>query len=83
MSEYQYYEFVAVERALTKGQLGEVRKVSSRARLSATGFVNEYEWGDFKGDPVEFLGEVLRCACVLGELAHAAGDAGSGCGIGG
>ncbi len=51
MSEYQYYEFVAVDRPLTAGQQGEVRALSTRARITASSFVNTYEWGDFKGDP--------------------------------
>jgi hypothetical protein len=41
MSEYQYYEFLAVDRALTKGEIAEVRKMSSRANITATRFVNE------------------------------------------
>jgi hypothetical protein len=55
MSEYQYYEFLAVDRPLTEKQIAEVRKFSSRADISATRFVNEYNWGDFRGDPDEFL----------------------------
>lgn len=50
MSEYQYYEFLAVDRPLTKKQMGELRACSTRARITTTGFVNEYHWGDFKGD---------------------------------
>jgi hypothetical protein len=51
MSEYQYYEFLAVDRPLDDDQLAEVRSLSTRARITATSFVNEYHWGDFKGDP--------------------------------
>src|SRR2546430_14925509 len=51
VSEYQYYEFVAVDRPLTSVQQGEVRALSTRARITASSFVNTYEWGDFKGDP--------------------------------
>jgi hypothetical protein len=51
VSEYQYYEFVAVDRPLTPVQQGEVRALSTRARITASSFVNTYEWGDFKGDP--------------------------------
>jgi hypothetical protein len=51
MSEYQYYEFIAVDRPLDDRQLAEVRSLSTRARISATSFVNEYHWGDFRGDP--------------------------------
>jgi hypothetical protein len=55
MSEFQYYEFVAIDRPLTAKQIDEVRQFSSRAEISATSFVNEYQWGNFKGDPVHLL----------------------------
>jgi hypothetical protein len=51
MSEYQYYEFQAVDRPLTAGEQQELRALSTRARITATSFVNSYEWGDFKGNP--------------------------------
>ncbi len=51
MSEYQYYEFRAVDRPLTKREMGELRALSTRAAITSTSFVNTYEWGDFKGDP--------------------------------
>ncbi|MFD4256473.1 hypothetical protein ACFWR9_02290 [Streptomyces sp. NPDC058534] len=50
MSEYQYYEFQAIDRPLTKDELEKVRALSSRARISATHFVNEYHYGNFRGD---------------------------------
>ncbi|CAG6392302.1 hypothetical protein NMG29_25700 [Streptomyces cocklensis] len=50
MSEYQYYEFQAVDRPLTTDELQQVRALSSRARISTTHFVNEYHYGDFRGD---------------------------------
>ncbi|MEV5711949.1 hypothetical protein [Actinoallomurus sp. NPDC052274] len=51
MSEYQYYEFLAVDRPLDERQQAEVRALSTRARITATSFSNEYHWGDFRGDP--------------------------------
>ncbi|MBE1500750.1 hypothetical protein H4696_007850 [Amycolatopsis lexingtonensis] len=51
MSEYQYYEFLAIDRPLDDGEQAAVRSLSTRADISATSFVNEYHWGDFKGDP--------------------------------
>jgi hypothetical protein len=50
MSEYQYYEFQAIDRPLTEREKGELRSYSTRARITATSFVNEYSWGNFKGD---------------------------------
>ncbi|HWO68043.1 MAG TPA: hypothetical protein VNO31_49210 [Umezawaea sp.] len=51
MSEYQYYEFVALDQPLDARAQAEVRALSTRARITATSFVNEYQWGDFRGSP--------------------------------
>lgn len=50
MSEYQYFEFQAVDRPLSKKQMAELRSYSTRARITPASFVNEYSWGNFKGD---------------------------------
>ncbi|MET0416473.1 MAG: hypothetical protein ABW022_10680, partial [Actinoplanes sp.] len=55
MSEYQYYEFVAVDQALTTEQQNELRAVSSRGRITSSSFVNEYEWGDLKADSAVWM----------------------------
>jgi len=51
MSEYQYYEFQAIDRPLTKAEMAELRALSTRATITSTRLQNEYHWGDFKGDP--------------------------------
>jgi hypothetical protein len=51
MSEYQYYEFLALDRPLDHAAQDALRSISSRARITATSFINHYEWGDLKGDP--------------------------------
>lgn len=51
MSEYQYYEFMAIDRPLDERQLDEVRALSTRAEITPTSFVNTYEWGNFRADP--------------------------------
>ncbi|MBF0260495.1 MAG: hypothetical protein HQL97_01485 [Magnetococcales bacterium] len=51
MSEYQYYEFLAVDRPLNEQEIEALRALSSRARITATSFVNHYDFGDFKGNP--------------------------------
>lgn len=51
MSEYQYYEFQAIDHPLTPSQMRELRGYSTRATITPTRFVNEYHWGNFKGDP--------------------------------
>jgi FtsZ-interacting cell division protein YlmF len=50
MSEYQYYEFQAVDRPLTEKQMAELRSYSTRATITRTSFVNDYSWGSFKGN---------------------------------
>jgi len=55
MSEYQYYEFQAIDRPLTREDQDALRALSSRARITATSFVNEYNWGDFRGDPLKLM----------------------------
>ncbi|WFP77335.1 hypothetical protein [Mesorhizobium sp. WSM4906] len=55
MSEYQYYEFQAIDRPLGDEDRRALRDLSSRARITATSFTNSYEWGDFKGDPDQLM----------------------------
>ena len=57
MSEYQYYEFQAVEQPLTKSQQERLRRLSTRARITSTSFTNHYDWGDFRGDPRRLMEE--------------------------
>lgn len=46
MSEYQLYEFVAVDRPLTSAQRRQLRDISSRAEITASSFRNEYNYGE-------------------------------------
>jgi hypothetical protein len=50
VSEYQYFEFQAIDRPLSKKEMAELRSYSTRARITPTSFVNDYSWGNFKGD---------------------------------
>lgn len=73
MSEYQYYEFVAIDKPLTATQMAELRSRSSRANITQTSFVNHYEWGNFKGDPLDWMRRYFDahvyvanwCTCLL------------------
>ena len=51
MSEYQYYEFLAIDRPLTENEMDALRSLSTRATITPVSFTNEYNWGDFKGNP--------------------------------
>jgi hypothetical protein len=55
MSEYQCYEFVALDRPLTSKQMAELRAISTRAEITPTRFWNEYQWGDLKADPAKLV----------------------------
>lgn len=55
MSEYQYYEFAAIDQPLTRADMTKLRAVSTRAEITPTGFVNHYEWGDLKADPADWM----------------------------
>lgn len=55
MSEYQYYEFQAIDRPLGEADMEALRALSTRARITATSFTNDYEWGDFKGSPERLM----------------------------
>lgn len=55
MSEYQYYEFLALDRPLTEAEQDEVRGFSASATITADSFTNEYHGGDFRGDPAEMV----------------------------
>ena len=51
MSEYQYYEFQAVDRPLDEEDRKALRALSTRARITTTSFINHYNWGDLGVDP--------------------------------
>jgi hypothetical protein len=55
MSEYQYYEFLALDKPLTSQQRAELRELSTRAEITATRFTNEYHWGSFRGGPLVMM----------------------------
>jgi hypothetical protein len=55
MSEFQYYEFQAIDRPLSAAEQAALRAISTRARITSTGFTNTYEWGDLKANPLDLL----------------------------
>src|ERR1039458_863116 len=66
MSEYQYYDLKAIDRALTKTEMTALRSISTRAVITSTSFTNHYEWGDLKADPLKLLAtyfDVLLALC--------------------
>lgn len=55
MSEYQYYEFAAIDRSLTEKEMDQLGKLSSRAEITPTSFTNVYQYGDFRGNPKKMM----------------------------
>ena len=49
MSEYQYYEFVALDGPISDAGLRYAQGCSSRAEVSRTRWQNTYSYGDFRG----------------------------------
>ena len=55
MSEYQYYEFTAVDKPLNEKEMESLSNLSSRAQITPTSFVNTYNYGDFRGRPLSLM----------------------------
>jgi hypothetical protein len=65
MSEYQYFEFLSLDRPLTSKQREELRQLSTRAEITATRFSNEYHWGNFRGDPEKMMADYFDAFLYL------------------
>ncbi len=55
VSEYQYYDFRAIDRPLTEKEMTVLRSISTRAAITTTRFTNHYEWGDLKANSSKLL----------------------------
>jgi hypothetical protein len=67
MSEYQYYEFQALDQKLTQSDQAYLQELSSRVRLSATSASFLYNYGDFRGKPEQVLD---RCFDIMLYIAN-------------
>jgi hypothetical protein len=54
---------------LTAKEMGDLRSYSTRARITPTSFVNDYSWGDFKGDAYAWMKRYFDALQVLHDLA--------------
>ncbi len=57
MSEYQYYEWQTIDRALTATEQAAVNKLSSHIDVTSTRAWVEYHWSGFKHDPRQVLAQ--------------------------
>lgn len=55
MSEYQSYEFQALDKPLSSADQTYIRSLSSRVVLTATNAQFNYSYGDFRGEPEKLL----------------------------
>lgn len=65
MSEYQYYEFQAVDRPLTIREQEKISDLSSRVQLTAASAIFTYSYGDFRGDPAAVLAQYFDAMFYL------------------
>ncbi|MEC4803007.1 MAG: hypothetical protein SAJ12_20080 [Jaaginema sp. PMC 1079.18] len=55
MSEFQLYEFMSCDRALTQADKKALQEVSSRVEISSNKATFLYNYGDFRGKPQDVL----------------------------
>jgi len=55
VSEYQYYEFRALDRRLTDSEIAQLGRLSSHAEIMPTGLIVVYDYGDFRADPCKIM----------------------------
>lgn len=55
MSEYQYYEFRAIDRPLTETQKSKISALSSRSHVTSHVASFVYNYGDFRGNPEQLM----------------------------
>jgi len=65
MSEFQYYEFQAIDRPLTDEEQADIRKLSSRVEPTAHQAIFTYSFGDFRGDTEQILARYFDAMLYL------------------
>ncbi len=65
MSEYQYYEFLALDRPLNATEKAYIESLSSRVELTSTQAKFVYNYGDFRGNPQALVNaDVFAAYCL-------------------
>ncbi len=65
MSEYQYYEFQALDRPLDAAEQAEISRLSRRVALTPRQAVFTYSYGDFPADPADVLAKYFDAMLYL------------------
>src|ERR1700722_3404738 len=74
MSEYQYYEFQAIDRPLSDADRLALRDLSTRARITATSFTKLVPMGRLQRRSSQAHGTLVRPAPLRRELRLAPPD---------
>jgi len=64
MSEYQYYEFRAVDRPLSRTTRPNCARFRRAPGSPLPVFVNHYNWGDFGGNPDRLMDAISTFSCI-------------------
>ncbi|NJN11441.1 MAG: hypothetical protein HC836_39735 [Richelia sp. RM2_1_2] len=67
MSEYQYYEFLALDKPLTATEKADIESLSSRVQITSNQATFVYNYGDFRGNPQEVL---EKCFDIMVYMAN-------------
>ena len=70
MSEYQFYEFVTVDKQLSSDEMNQLRSISTRADISSTRFCNTYNYGDLKAEPERMLLDYFDAFVYVSNFAY-------------
>ena len=68
--EYQYYEWLAIDRPLTEEELTEVNGLSSHIDVTPAHAVVTYNWSGFKHDPHKVLGRYFDAFLYYANWGH-------------
>ncbi|NEO83981.1 MAG: hypothetical protein F6J87_06940 [Spirulina sp. SIO3F2] len=67
MSEFQYYEFQAIDRPLTAADKTHIQSLLSRVRPTKHRAIFTYSYGDFRSNPIDLLD---RCFDIMLYVAN-------------
>ncbi len=70
MSEYQYYEFQAIDKPVSGKDFDVLEQISSRAQVTPTSFINIYNYGDFRGDPIKLMEKYYDAFVYVSNWGH-------------
>ncbi|KOR27860.1 hypothetical protein TI03_06000, partial [Achromatium sp. WMS1] len=65
MSEYQYYEFIAIDAPLTEQQQNEVTSLSLRTNVTANRAIFTYDHGEFRGNVEQLMSDYFDMMLYL------------------